>query len=134
MLFDSEFLSDFGLLELESVFIEQGVDMTQLAQIEARWIEKHIRFARSNHRHGHALKVRLKLAIRELRRAVLREMRAEMKHEDQRDECGEQEKRVHPCLARFEQVVSDPLYMLSFGFLIFVVFTSLLFLGVGRAD
>merc|ERR1712087_568009 len=99
----------------------------------------HLGFARSTH--GDELKVRLKLAIKELRTEVVREMAAKLKR-DARDVQGQSAQRaakerrrklrkrlmrIHPLLGRVEELMADPLCLLGVGFAVFVVFTLLLF-------
>eukprot|EP01083_Nonionella_stella_P102372 291179_1 len=134
-----QFLGDFGLLELEFIFAKEKMEMTRVAEINNTWILKHI-VGDSNH--VNHLKMRLKMAVSELRKEIVREMRLKIKkdYKDKHGEKAKQKKRnqlrkrlhnIHPWLARLEEILSDPLYLLLFGFIIFVLFTFVLFVVVG---
>ena len=133
------FLSDFGLLEVEHIFGREGFDMTQLAQINSVWIRQRIV---GESEYANNLRMRLKLSIRALRREIAEEFAKKIKKNA--DEQAKQNKmrkksnsmrknlkKIHPILLKVHDAFSDPLYLLSFGFVIFIIFTFVLFVVIG---
>ena len=131
------FLNDFGLNELEFIFAKEKIDMTQLAEINGIWMEKHIVGVS---RHAINLKMRLKLAIKELRKEIVAEMRKKIQKDYQQkynkkskkhNDLNKKLRKIHPYLGRLEEILSDPLNLLICGFVLFMLFTFVLFVIVG---
>ena len=133
-----QFLHDFGLNEVEHVFGKYKIDMTQLSELNNEWIEKHIV---GDSEYANDLKMRLKLSINALRREIVREFKKRIKREmneqneqhkmkKKSNKCRKKLKKIHPILARVHDIFNDPLYLLSFGFVIFIIFTLFLFVVI----
>ena len=134
------FLKEYGLLDLEFVFIKKEMTMNDVAQIDAKWMTQNVNFAKSEHFGD--LQIRLKMAVQTLRKQIVREFKAKLRREyrQKEDETESARKRqrlrmylirIHPVLGQMEETLSDPIYLLIAGFVVFVVFTFILFVVVG---